>query len=57
MELHPSEAVQADEHGRDNVTDAELAFDQNGGVTALRVRTIVNIGAYHGHPQPIGGLH
>ena len=41
-----SEAVQADEHGRDNVTDAELAFDQNGRVTALRVRTIANIGAY-----------
>ncbi|MGB0631121.1 MAG: xanthine dehydrogenase family protein molybdopterin-binding subunit [Alphaproteobacteria bacterium] len=41
-----SEAVQADEHGRDNVTDAELAFDENGRVVALRVRTIANIGAY-----------
>ena len=41
-----SEAVQADEHGRDNVTDAELAFDGNGRVIALRVRTIANIGAY-----------
>lgn len=41
-----SEAVQADEHGRDNVTDAELAFDENGKVIGLRVRTIANIGAY-----------
>ncbi|MEE2997935.1 MAG: molybdopterin cofactor-binding domain-containing protein, partial [Pseudomonadota bacterium] len=41
-----SEAVQADEHGRDNVTDAELAFDENYKVIGLRVRTIANIGAY-----------
>jgi aerobic carbon-monoxide dehydrogenase large subunit len=41
-----SEAVQADEHGRDNVTDAELAFDAQGKVIALRVKTIANIGAY-----------
>ena len=41
-----SEAVQADEHGRDNVTDAELAFDAAGRVVGLRVRTIANIGAY-----------
>ena len=41
-----SEAVQADEHGRDNVTEAELAFDKNGIVVGLRVNTIANIGAY-----------
>jgi len=41
-----SEAVQADEHGRDNVTDAELAFDANGRVIGLRVKTIAAIGAY-----------
>lgn len=41
-----SEAVQADEHGRDNLTDAELAFDENGRVVGLRVRTVANIGAY-----------
>ena len=41
-----SEAVQADEHGRDNVTDAELAFDADGKVIGLRVKTIANIGAY-----------
>ena len=41
-----SEAVQADEHGRDNVTDAELAFDAAGKVVGLRVKTVANIGAY-----------
>ncbi len=41
-----SEAVQADEHGRDNVTEAELAFDTDGRVTGLRVNTVANIGAY-----------
>ncbi len=41
-----SEAVQADEHGRDNVTEAELAFDGDGKVLGLRVNTIANIGAY-----------
>ncbi len=41
-----SEAIQADEHGRDNVTEAELAFDANGKVVGLRVNTIANIGAY-----------
>ena len=35
-----------DEHGRDNVTDAELAFDADGRIVGLRVRTIANIGAY-----------
>jgi len=41
-----SEAIQGDEHGRDNVTEAELAFDDNGKILGLRVRTIANIGAY-----------
>ncbi len=41
-----SEAIQSDEHGRDNVTDAELAFDADGRIVGLRVRTIANIGAY-----------
>jgi carbon-monoxide dehydrogenase large subunit len=41
-----SEAIQGDEHGRDNVTDAELAFDANGRIVGLRVKTIANIGAY-----------
>ena len=41
-----SEAIQGDEHGRDNVTDAELAFDDQGKIVGLRVQTIANIGAY-----------
>ena len=40
------EAVAADEHARDNVTDAELALDADGLFLALRVRTLANVGAY-----------
>jgi carbon-monoxide dehydrogenase large subunit len=41
-----SESFLADAHGRDHVTHAELAFDADGRITALRVKTIANIGAY-----------
>ncbi|BAT60099.1 carbon monoxide dehydrogenase large chain [Variibacter gotjawalensis] len=41
-----SEAFISDAHGRDHVTKAELAFDANNKITALRVHTIANIGAY-----------
>ena len=40
------EAIGADEHARDNVTDAELALDADGRFLALRVRTLANVGAY-----------
>ena len=40
------EAIPADEHARDNVTDAELALDAEGRFLALRVRTLANVGAY-----------
>ncbi|MBI2207729.1 MAG: xanthine dehydrogenase family protein molybdopterin-binding subunit [Candidatus Rokubacteria bacterium] len=40
------EAVPADEHARDNVTDAELALAADGRFLALRVRTLANVGAY-----------
>src|SRR5882672_3610627 len=40
------EAIPADEHARDNVTDAELALDAQGRFLALRVRTLANVGAY-----------
>jgi len=40
------EAIPADEHARDNVTDAELALDPEGRFLALRVRTLANVGAY-----------
>ena len=40
------DAIPADEHARDNVTDAELALDATGRFLALRVRTLANVGAY-----------
>src|SRR6202030_1573277 len=41
-----SEAIQADEHARDNVSDAELALDKDGKFLGLRVKTLANVGAY-----------
>jgi len=41
-----SEAFLGDAQARDNVTTAELALDRNGVFLGLRVKTIVNIGAY-----------
>jgi carbon-monoxide dehydrogenase large subunit len=41
-----AEAFLADAHGRDHVTHAELAFGDGGKMTAMRVKTIANIGAY-----------
>jgi len=40
------EAIPADEHARDNVTEAELALDAQGRFLALRARTLANVGAY-----------
>ncbi|HET9983100.1 MAG TPA: molybdopterin cofactor-binding domain-containing protein [Longimicrobiales bacterium] len=42
------ESYLTDCHGRDHVTDAELALDADGRILALRVRTIANLGANHG---------
>ena len=41
-----TEAFLCDAHGRDHVTHAEMAFDENGKITALRAKTIANLGAY-----------
>lgn len=41
-----SEAFMTDAHGRDHVTKAELAMDDQGHFLALRVKTIANLGAY-----------
>ena len=41
-----SEAFLADAHGRDHVTHAEMAFDGEGKILALRAKTIANLGAY-----------
>jgi len=40
------EGFVTDEHGRDNVSTAELALDGNGKFLALRVAINLNIGAY-----------
>jgi carbon-monoxide dehydrogenase large subunit len=41
-----SEAFLSDNHGRDNLTDAELALDKDGNFLGLRVRTLANLGAF-----------
>jgi len=41
-----SESFITDAHGRDHVTHAELALDEQGKILALRVKTIANLGAY-----------
>jgi len=40
------ESFMTDSHGRDHITDAEMAFDANGRIVGLRVRTIANLGAH-----------
>src|SRR3984893_7919576 len=39
------EAIPADEHARDNVSDADLALDAQGPFLGLRVQTFANVGA------------
>lgn len=41
-----SEAFISDCHGRDNISDVELALDNDGNFLALRVANIANLGAY-----------
>ena len=41
-----SEAYVTDAHGRDHVTDAELALTRDGKILGLRVKTTANLGAY-----------
>ncbi len=41
-----SESFLTDAHGRDHVTKAELALDENGKILGLRAHTIANLGAY-----------
>jgi aerobic carbon-monoxide dehydrogenase large subunit len=43
-----SETVMADEHGRDNVGEIELALDKDNRFVALRLNMLANIGAYVG---------
>jgi carbon-monoxide dehydrogenase large subunit len=41
-----SEAFLSDDHGRDNVSHADLALDADGKFLAMRVSTVANLGAY-----------
>ncbi|MDQ3559042.1 MAG: xanthine dehydrogenase family protein molybdopterin-binding subunit, partial [Pseudomonadota bacterium] len=41
-----TEAFLTDAHGRDHVTHAEMAFDADNRMIALKVDTIANLGAY-----------
>jgi aerobic carbon-monoxide dehydrogenase large subunit len=41
-----SEAFLGDAQGRDNISTAELALDKSGMFLGLRVKTLVNVGAY-----------
>src|ERR1700760_857262 len=41
-----SEAFLTDAHGRDHVSKAEMAFDKDNKILALRVKTHANFGAY-----------
>jgi carbon-monoxide dehydrogenase large subunit len=41
-----SEAFLSDAHGRDHLTHAELAMDEQGTFLGMRVRTKANLGAY-----------
>ncbi len=41
-----TEAFLSDLHGRDHISDCELALDKDGKFLAVRVKTVANIGAY-----------
>ncbi len=41
-----SEAFLSDTHGRDNITQGEIALDKDGHFLALRTRNVANMGAY-----------
>ena len=48
-----SEAFNSDKHGRDNITTATLALDEDARILGLRVKTIANMGAYLSNVAPI----
>ncbi len=41
-----SEAFMTDAHGRDHFTKLKMGFDESGKITAFKVDTIANLGAY-----------
>jgi aerobic carbon-monoxide dehydrogenase large subunit len=48
-----SEAILADEHGRDNVSDVEIALAKDGRILGFRVNMTCNVGAYIGSDRNI----
>ena len=48
-----SEAFLSDDHGRDNVSHADLALDEDGKFLAMRVSTVANLGAYLSQLRPL----
>lgn len=53
-----TETFFSDYHGRDQVNDAEMGLDEYGRIVALKIRTLVNLGAYmaeNGPRMPIEG--
>ena len=51
------EGILSDEQGRGSVIDAELALDDNGHFTALRVLSRVAIGAYYTTDRSLGPIN
>jgi carbon-monoxide dehydrogenase large subunit len=53
-----SETFVSDYHGRDQINHAEMGLDENGRVVALKVETLLNIGAFvteNGPRLPMAG--
>ena len=53
-----TETFFSDYHGRDQVNEAEMGLDEYGRIVALKIRTLVNLGAYmaeNGPRMPIEG--
>ena len=48
-----SEVILADEHGRDNIGDIELALDKDGQFLAVRMHMLANLGAYVGSDRQL----
>ena len=48
-----SEAFVSDSHGRDNISQGELALDADGNFLAMRIRTLANMGAYLSNYAPM----
>jgi carbon-monoxide dehydrogenase large subunit len=48
-----SEAFVSDSHGRDNISQGELALDADGKFLAMRIRTLANMGAYLSNYAPM----